>query len=134
MKRLLALAAFGLLLGCKGPKGDAGPMGFTGAAGQPATFTEFSGTISTSDFTITTGALTAKTMVTCYYALASFPNVFIEIGDLPNIGDPFSAIDYTNGLAAFFNMTIGDKYKVIIAKPAVAPEPTSQGIGSRLLD
>lgn len=132
MKLAVLVVLCGLLSGCKGPKGDQGAQGARGQTGLPATFTEFNGTIVFDPQTVSVGAISANTVVTCYFAPASFPTQFIELGTSSNPStEEWAAVDYSNGNVSLFRLLSGDKYKIVVARPA-APMP-SQQFGDRLL-
>lgn len=141
MRRVSVILLCGVLVGCRGPRGPQGPQGAQGPAGPtgligPASTStsEFNGTIPSNGIVVI-GSITSKTTVSVYYAFASLPTVFMELGT-PISGSssntPFCGVSYDLGAVYFYNTPPGALYKILISKPLSAPMPSGQ-FGDRLL-
>ena len=133
MKRLAIVLLCGVLIGCRGPKGDTGPQGMQGPQGASGAgkIEIISGSVTSDYIKITDSRIKTSSYVSVFVgaggAYAELPYL------LPDYNIQVASI-ISNGVVEIYNAKFASAvyYQVIILTPTAAPMPSGQ-FGDRLL-
>ena len=138
MRRLAVVLICGVLLGCRGPKGATGAQGQNGTNGigvdGVAKVYEYNGTFDSSGgWTVTPGLKLETYYIYNVYYAPSGSDIYIGLSNTQTAGARSYGIDFGNNRVHFYNMSAGDKYKLVVGVTSKsAPMPSGQ-FGDRLL-